>query len=105
MLKIIKSACVVSLVAVGACSHTNVDVIKPADDKLSCSDISAEIAEINGIMRDIDDKTGWSGRNVAMGVFFWPGVVVNQMNAGDAREAANNRLKVLADLKTKNRCS
>ena len=49
--------------------------------------------------------TGWSGRNVAMGVFFWPSVVVNQMNAGDAREAANNRLKVLADLKTKNRCS
>ena len=55
-------------------------------------------------MHSIDDKTGWSGRNVAMGIFFWPGVVVNQMNAGDAREAANERLKILSDLKSKKRC-
>ena len=104
MSKITKSALVVSVFILGACSHLNVEVIKPADDKLSCTDIAAEIAEINGIMHSIDDKTGWSGRNVAMGIFFWPGVVVNQMNAGDAREAANERLKILSDLKSKKRC-
>jgi hypothetical protein len=35
---------------------------------------------------------------------FGQGVVVNQMNAGDAREAANERLKILSDLKSKKRC-
>jgi len=105
LLKLVKNALFVSLIAVGACTHTNVAIVKPADDKLSCSDISAEIAEINGILRDIDDKTGMSGRNIAMGVFFWPGIVVNQMNAGDAREAASERLKVLAELKSNKGCN
>ena len=48
--------------------------------------------------------TGMSGRNIAMGIFFWPGIVVNQMNAGDAREAANTRLAVLSELKSKKNC-
>ena len=69
------------------------------------SDIAAEIAEINGVLRSIDDKTGLSGRNVAMGILFWPGIIVNQMNAGDAREAANDRLVVLSDLKSNLSCS
>ena len=80
-------------------------MVKPADDKLSCSDIAAEVAEINGVLRSIDDKTGLSGRNVAMGILFWPGIIVNQMNAGDAREAANDRLVVLSDLKSNLSCS
>jgi len=105
MLKNAKYALIVSVFLLGACSHPNVAVVKPADDKLSCTDITAEMTEINGIMRSIDDKTGMSGRNVAMGIFFWPGIVVNQMNAGDAREAANARLTVLSNMKSKKSCS
>ena len=86
------------------CSHPSVEVSQRGDGNLSCMDIAAETAEIRGILRDIDDKTGLSGRNVAMGIFFWPGIVVNQMNAGDAREAANARLAVLAQLKSENNC-
>ena len=40
-----------------------------------------------------------------MGILFWPGIIVNQMNAGDAREAANDRLVVLSDLKSNLSCS
>ena len=57
------------------------------------------------MLRSIDDKTGLSGRNVAMGKLFWPGIIVNQMNAGDAREAANDRLVVLSELKSNLSCS
>jgi hypothetical protein len=88
----------------GACTHANIDVVKPGDSRISCMDIAAELAEIRGVLRDIDDKTGMSGRNVAMGIFFWPGIVVNQMNAGDAREAANARLAILSGLKTEKDC-
>ena len=63
------------------------------------------MAEINGVLRGIDDKTGMSGRNVAMGLLFWPGIIVNQMNAGDAREAANDRMVVLSNLKNNLSCS
>lgn len=90
--------------ALAGCTHTQVLVKDVADDKLSCTDIATQAAEVKGVLRSIDDKTGFSGRNVAMGIFFWPGVVVNQMNAGDARRAANERLVVLADLAKQKNC-
>ena len=95
---------VVAALFLGACSHQNVVSVQPTDNRLSCTDIAAELAEVRGVLRDIDDKTGMSGRNIAMGTFFWPGIVVNQMNAGDAREAANTRLAVLSELKSKKNC-
>jgi hypothetical protein len=39
-----------------------------------------------------------------MGLLFWPGIFVNQMNAGDARKAANDRLGVLAELAKEKQC-
>jgi len=39
-----------------------------------------------------------------MGLFFWPGIIVNQMNAGDARKAATERISVLADLAKQKNC-
>lgn len=88
-----------------ACTHTQVIVKDPGDERLTCTEIATQTAEAKGILREIDDKTGFSGRNVAMGVFFWPGIIVNQMNAGDARKAANERLTVLAELAKKKNCS
>jgi len=79
--------------------------VQPTNNRLSCTDIAAKLAEVRGVLRNIDDKTGMSGRNIAMGIFFWSGIVVNQMNAGDAREAANTRLVVLSELKSKKNCS
>ena len=86
------------------CTHTQVLVKDAADDKLTCTEVATQTAEVKSILRSIDDKTGFSGRNVAMGIFFWPGVVVNQLNAADARKAANSRLGVLADLAKEKKC-
>ena len=89
----------------GGCTHPTTQVVKSGDDRMSCTDLAAELAEVRGVLRDVDDKTGMSGRNVAMGIFFWPGIVVNQMNAGDARDAANARLVELSRLKSEKQCS
>lgn len=90
--------------ALAGCTHTQVLVKDSGDQKLTCTDIAAQTAEVKGVLRDVDDKTGFSGRNVAMGIFFWPGIIVNQMNAGDARKAATERLGVLADLAKQKGC-
>ena len=86
------------------CTHTQVLVKDSADDRLTCTEIAAQTTEVKTILRDIDEKTGFSGRNVAMGLFFWPGIIVNQMNAGDARKASTERLGVLADLSKQKNC-
>ena len=95
---------ITTLIVVGGCTHRNVAISKNTDDKLSCLDLVEERAEINNLLSDIDDKTGFSGRNVAMGIFFWPGILVNQMNAGDAREAAQKRLVLLSEIEKKLNC-
>lgn len=91
------------LIATG-CTHTQTVVKDSSDQSLTCTAIAAQTAEVKGVLRDIDDKTGMSGRNIAMGLFFWPGIIVNQMNAGDARKAAGDRLSVLADLAKQKNC-
>ncbi len=57
------------------------------------------------IIQDINSKTGMSGRNVGMALLFWPGIIVNQTNASDAKNAANERVNVLGDLYNKKGCS
>jgi hypothetical protein len=97
------TALVLCTLAAG-CTHTQVLVKDTADVQLTCTEIATQTTGVKTILRDIDDKTGFSGRNVAMGLFFWPGIIVNQMNAGDARKAASERLAILADLSTKRNC-
>jgi hypothetical protein len=87
------------------CTHTQMLVKDTTDDRLTCTEIAAQSAEAKMVLKDIDEKTGFSGRNVALGLFFWPGIIVNQMNAGDARKAATERLGVLTDLSKARACS
>ena len=89
---------------VAGCSHTQVVVRDSADQRLTCTEIATQTAEVKSVLKDVDEKTGFSGRNVALGIFFWPGIVVNQMNAGDARKAATDRMAVLADLAKDKKC-
>ncbi len=92
-----------AIIATG-CTHTQTLVKDSTDQSLTCTAIAAQTAEVKGVLRDIDDKTGMSGRNIALGLFFWPGIIVNQMNAGDARKSAGERLVVLADLAKAKNC-
>jgi len=94
----------IGIALLAGCTHTQVAVRDTTDDRLTCTEIASQAAEVRMVLRDIDDKTGMSGRNIAMGVFFWPGIIVNQMNAGDARKAATERMAVLADLSNKKKC-
>lgn len=102
MKKIIFSIFGIALLA--GCTHTQIAVRGTTDDRLTCTEIASQVAEVRMILRDIDDKTGMSGRNVAMGLFFWPGIIVNQMNAGDARKAATERIAVLVNMSSMKKC-
>lgn len=95
----------VALILFSACTHKQIQPSRLSDTQMSCQEIITEYAKTEIVLEDIDDKTGFSGRNVAMGIFFWPGIVVNQMNATDARAAANKRIEVLTMLSDKKQCT
>ena len=96
---------IIGLSLISACTHEKVQVVHSSDRKLTCNDIIAELAEVKHILKTIDDNSGISSRNAVLGVLFWPGIIINQMNAGDARDAANSRLIALTNLQYEKNCN
>jgi len=93
------------LVVASACTHRNVDVNRVDDASLSCSAIKAEIDQLSELENDIDEKTGLSGRNVGMALLFWPGILVNEMNASEARDRAADRKQKMVKIYGEKSCS
>ncbi len=93
------------LFTVSACTHRKIDVTQMEDKNKSCASIESEIQELKNLENDIDSKTGLSGRNVGMALLFWPGIVVNEMNADDARDRAADRRQHLMTIYDKKSCS
>lgn len=89
----------------GACTHKKVNVTQFDDKDKSCAELKREITTMEELEKDIDEKTGMSGRNVGMALLFWPGIIVNEMNAGDARDRASERKEKLFDLYDQKSCS
>lgn len=98
---------VVALIAVltlTAC-HPRVAPVSMMDKELSCSALHAEIKEVEDIKAKIEANRGFSGRNVALALFFWPGIVINEVTGSTAESEANSRLVALKNLYFENNCS
>lgn len=93
------------LTLVSACTHDRVEVSKVSDAQMSCAQINQEITDVKIARGDIKGKTGFSGRNVAMGLLFWPGVVVNEVNGNKADSAALQRIDRLVALSDQKGCA
>ncbi len=93
------------LMFVAGCTHSKVDVSQVNDANKTCSQITTELAQLDSMENDIDKKTGFSGRNVGMALLFWPGVIVNEMNASDAEDRIRDRKNRLVQIHSDKSCS
>ncbi len=103
MKKLSLMASVVVLMA--GCTHQKVDVTQIDDSRKSCGQIETELSQLDDMENDIDEKTGLSGRNVGMALLFWPGILVNEMNASDAEDRIRQRKERLVALYEDKNCS
>ncbi len=94
-----------ALTLVSACTHQKVSVQEFDDKDKTCAQLERDIKEMENLEQEIEEKTGMSGRNVGMAIVFWPGILVNEMNADDARDRAADRKKHLFDLYDEKKCS
>lgn len=94
-----------ALTFVTGCTHNKVSVTEFGDKDLSCAQIQREINQLEEMEGDIDEKTGLSGRNVGMALLFWPGIIVNEMNADSAEERIQQRKKNLFNIYEQKSCS
>lgn len=62
------------------------------DRDLECDELAFEISKTRTIEAEAQANRGVSGQNVAWAIFFWPGIIANEMNNGDVMRIADERL-------------
>tara|TARA_A100001015_G_scaffold17261_1_gene20101 strand:+ start:3732 stop:4061 length:330 start_codon:yes stop_codon:yes gene_type:complete len=90
---------------VSCATPTVVNVIGPNDNKLSCEELSAEIAKANQYANEAQKakKTG-EPHNLGAILFFLPGYGMTMKNVEEATRAARERAIHLNKLKEKKQC-
>lgn len=84
--------------------HPNVQPTTNFDKHLSCARLEDEIKHCNEIKEKIDNKRGFSARNVGLALVFWPGVIINEYSGQTAEDKANYRLVALQNIYEEKQC-
>ena len=90
---------------VSCANPTVVNVIGPNDNKLSCEELSSEIAKANKYAEEAQDaKKAGKPHNIGAVLFFLPGLGFSMANIDEASKAAKDRALHLNKLKEKKDC-
>ena len=93
------------LICTSCATPTIVNVIGPNDNKLSCEELSAEIAKANQYADEANEaKKAGKSHNIGALLFFLPGYAMTIDNAEKATKAAKDRALHLNKLKEKKNC-
>ncbi|WP_353570221.1 hypothetical protein [Candidatus Albibeggiatoa sp. nov. BB20] len=82
----------------GCATSTKIQTVQPGDHKLSCNELTSELARLDDAETDIDSKKGVTGTNVASALFWLPGLAYTYYDAGQAEELINERRAYLTTL-------
>lgn len=96
---------VLLLVLLAGCTHHRIQAQEPTDLRLSCQELQMEMVRAEAAARDVENKTGFSGRNVGLGLLFWPGIIVNEVQGSKAIDAVHLRLTRLNELYSQQNCT
>ena len=88
----------------GCATPEVVQVRKSGDKTLTCEEIADEIFEAETFQKKARKEKGVTGTNAAALLFFWPALLFTYSNAGDAIEAAQERINNLHRLGDKKDC-
>lgn len=93
------------LLTLSCATPTVVNVIGPNDNKLSCEELSSEIAKANKYADEAQNaKKASQPHNIGAILFFFPGMGFSMHNIEEATRAAKERAIHLNKLKEKKNC-
>lgn len=99
MKKLIISALLVSLFAMGGCATTEkVQPVQLGDHELSCQQIQAEMTKLDDSQAKVEGNKGVNGTNVAAAVAWLPGLAYTYYDASKATEAISARRSHLVEM-------
>ena len=84
---------IASLFIFSACvSDQQVIVAQYDDESKNCEQLKFELMNLGAKFEDAKDDSGLTGKNVALGIFFWPGIIVNENQAKKNASSVNDRI-------------
>ena len=93
------------LICTSCATPTVINVIGPNDNKLSCEELSVEIAKANQYADEAQSaKKMDKPHNIGAILFFLPGLGVTMKNIEEAAQAARDRASHLNKIKEKKNC-
>jgi hypothetical protein len=88
-----------SLLALEGCATSEkVQSTQMGDNDLSCKELQAEMKKLDDSQKQVEDKKGANGTNVAAAVFWLPGLAYTYYDAGQATDAINARRSHLVEI-------
>tara|TARA_Y100001935_G_scaffold249936_1_gene249277 strand:+ start:767 stop:1093 length:327 start_codon:yes stop_codon:yes gene_type:complete len=89
----------VSFLALSACvSNDTVQTVEIRDFDLNCDQLKYELTQLGVKFEEAEGDSGLTTKNVALGIFFWPGIIVNERQAGRNEDSINKRIEHLNGL-------
>ncbi len=82
-----------------------VELETPNDNQLSCTQLDTEIKKTEDIKAEGENKWGINTTNIAATLFWLPGLAATYLNVQEAKEAADNRIEYLRNLKLQKNCN
>lgn len=92
---------VFGLVLTGCVSNKSVQTIQLGDERLSCTALKTELAQLGVIFEETKDDSGVTGKNVGLAIVFWPGIIVNEVRANKNQDSIDARISHLSSIYNK----
>lgn len=85
----------------GCVTSKTVSKASVGDHSLTCNQLQFEISNMEQLKNEFESDSGLTGKNVGMALIFWPGILVNEMNANKNVNSVVRRLDHLNQIYTK----
>ena len=82
----------------GCVSNQAVRTVQASDYTKNCEQLQFELTDLGAKFEDVKDESGITGKNVALGVLFWPGIIVNEVRSNKNQESIDDRVVHLTSL-------
>ena len=94
----------VASMTMGCVSKREVRTVEDYDYSMSCEALVAETRRLEDLRRDMDDESGFTGKNVANALLFWPGILVNESRASANVRSVDERISHLNRVRGERKC-
>lgn len=79
-------------------SNKSVQTVQVGDSDKSCELLRSELSQLGAKFEEVKDDSGVTGKNVGLAIFFWPGIIVNEVRSNKNEDSVDARIAHLTSI-------